>query len=71
MMCLLSVCLIYAKDGGLRWFYNLAKGISLDFVTPGLSVYFIAGLIRISQDTGLSIICSSRLSLHFLGYMTV
>ena len=70
MMYLLSVCLIYAKDSDLRWFYNLAKGIALDFVTPGLSVYLIAGYICISQGTGLSIMCSSRLNLHFSGYWT-
>lgn len=66
MMCLLSVCLTYTKDSGLRWFYNLAKGISLDFVTPGLFVYFIAGLIRISEGTGLSNMRSSRLNYMFL-----
>ena len=35
-------CLIYAKDSDLRWFYKLAKGISLVFVTPSLSVFFIS-----------------------------
>ena len=34
------MCLIEAKDSDLRWFYKLAKGIVLDFMTSDFCIPF-------------------------------
>ena len=62
-MCTVSV-LYFCKGQWSKVVCKLAKGMWVQVFL----LYFLADWICISQGAGLSVICSSRLNLHFSGY---
>ena len=61
---IMSVCSIFCKGQWSKVVCKLAKGMWLQVFL----LYFLAGWICISHGARLSVICSSRLNLHFSGY---
>ena len=62
-MCTVSV-LYFCKGQWSKVVCKLSKGMWVQVFL----LYFLADWICISQGAGLSVICSSRLNLHFSGY---